>query len=266
MTQHTVTSTRGDDVAHDRYGDGPAVVFIAGAGPWREIDPVTTETAELLAKRGVTTVVPDRVGRGANRVAGTIDLDREVAAIAALVESVGGSAVLCGHSSGCSIALHAAVAGVPVDGLMLWEAPMDPATPDVVEWTEEVERLLDAGEPEAGLEHYLKDIPEEILTGMRQGPVWEQMIAQAESLRPDAQSLRWAYQAPFADVFGTTLGGAGVPVRAVYGTETVPEMPGAAAAIVAAVPGATQAEIAGAWHTWDSAAMADELDGFVTTA
>jgi pimeloyl-ACP methyl ester carboxylesterase len=265
MTRGTVKTDRGDEVAHDRYGDGPAVVFIAGAGPWREIDPTTSETAELLAKRGFTTVVHDRVGRGTNRVEGTIDLGREIAAIGALVERVGGHATLVGHSSGCSIALYAAAHGVAVDGLMLWEAPMDPATPDVAAWTAEVERLLDAGTPEAALEHYLKDIPEDILEGMREGTVWEQMVAQAESLRPDAQSLRWAYSAPFADVFGTTLAGAGVPVRPVHGTETFPEMPAAAAAIAAAVPGSTPGEVAGAWHTWNAAAMADELAAFVGT-
>lgn len=53
-----------DRIAFDRRGDGPAVIFVAGAGPWREIDSGTTQTAELLAEMGHTTAVYDRVGRG----------------------------------------------------------------------------------------------------------------------------------------------------------------------------------------------------------
>lgn len=45
----TLTTPRGDRVAFDRYGDGPALVFIAGAGPYRAGDPITTETAERAA-------------------------------------------------------------------------------------------------------------------------------------------------------------------------------------------------------------------------
>lgn len=54
----------GDHVAFDKRGDGPAVVFVAGAGPFRAIDPCTTETAERAAAAGTTTIVYDRLGRG----------------------------------------------------------------------------------------------------------------------------------------------------------------------------------------------------------
>ena len=113
MTEFTTTAL-GDRVAYDLRGDGPAVVFIAGAGPFRAIDPSTTETAELAAERGIRTIVFDRLGRGESPADGRLDLERELAAVAALIEVVGGSAVLCGHSSGCSIALAAAVSGLPV--------------------------------------------------------------------------------------------------------------------------------------------------------
>ncbi|MGX5656392.1 alpha/beta hydrolase [Geodermatophilus nigrescens] len=134
MTEYGTTAT-GDRIGFDRRGSGPAVVFIAGAGPFRAIDPQTTATAELLAGRGRTTVVHDRVGRGDSWRAGRVDLDDELAAVAALVDAAGNRAVLCGHSSGCAIALRAAAEGLPVDGLVLFEAPLDPRTPGVAEWT-----------------------------------------------------------------------------------------------------------------------------------
>src|SRR5688500_13356415 len=109
-----LTTARGDRVAYDRSGDGPALVFVAGAGPYRAGDPSTTETAERAAERGITTIVFDRLGRGESPADGMLDLDRELEAIAALIDVAGGRAVLCGHSSGGSIVLAAAVRGLPV--------------------------------------------------------------------------------------------------------------------------------------------------------
>jgi len=65
MSEH-VTTIRGDRVAFDHHGPegAPAVVFIAGAGPHRATDHVTTATAELLAASGIQSTVHDRLGRG----------------------------------------------------------------------------------------------------------------------------------------------------------------------------------------------------------
>ena len=54
-----------------------------------------------------------------------------------------------------------------------------------------------------------------------------------------------------------------VPAVAMYGTETFPIMPIAAARIVAALPDAEEKQVAGAMHSWQPAAMADELVAFV---
>ena len=121
-------------------------MFIAGAGPFRAVDPITTETAERAADLGVTTVVFDRLGRGESPAEGVLDLDRELAAVAAMIEVAGGAAVLCGHSSGCSIALRAAAAGLPVTGLALWEAPVAADADETKAWADEIERLIDAGD------------------------------------------------------------------------------------------------------------------------
>jgi hypothetical protein len=58
----TVTSSDGTVIDYDRYGDGPAVVFIAGASQYRAIDQRTTQAARLLAARGFTAVDYDRRG------------------------------------------------------------------------------------------------------------------------------------------------------------------------------------------------------------
>lgn len=253
-----VTSSRGDRVAYDLRGSGPGLIFIAGAGPYRETDPLTTATAQLVAERGVTTIVYDRLGRGESAAEGSLDLDRELAAIAALIEVVGGSAVLCGHSSGGSIALLAAVEGLAVDGLALWETPVSPQR-EAVEWAAEFERRLDAGELERALEYYMKDMPPEWLEGARQSPAFLAMVAQVVTSRADAQSLAWAASGSHAELFG----GIRVPVLVMYGEQTFPEMIDAADSLVAAIPDARQKRVPGAGHMWEAPSMADELAAFV---
>lgn len=261
MSDHVVTAA-GDQVSYDQRGTGPSLIFIAGAGPYRAIDPWTTTTAELAAEQGVTTIVYDRLGRGENRVEGRIDLDRELAAVATLLEVGGGHGVLCGHSSGCSIALAATVGGLPVDGLALWEAPLGPPDSGGREWAAEVDRRIDAGDLEGALTEYMKDIPPEFLETWRAAPEYPDLVAQAGSLRPDGESLAWAESASHAVLFG----GISVPVVVMFGEETYPEMLTAADSLVAAIPGARQLRMPGAHHTWEPGPMAEQLASFVTAA
>jgi pimeloyl-ACP methyl ester carboxylesterase len=269
MTEFT-TTTRGDRVAYDLRGSGPAIVFVAGAGPFRAVDPVTTETAERAADLGLTTLVFDRLGRGESEADGVLDLERELDALRAVIDVVGGSAVLCGHSSGCSISLHAAAAGLPVTGLALWEAPLAGDAAETRAWSNEVERLIDAGDFPGALSHYMKDMPPEWLAGAKAMPEWEHIAAGVRSNRADGQSMVWATAA--LEESGTTaqgaviagpLAGIRVPVLSMYGLETFPEMPAAAERIAAAIPGTVVKAVPGAQHSWEPEPMAHELAAFV---
>lgn len=150
------------------------------------MDLPTTQTAENLADRGFTTVVHDRVGRAESFREGQVNLDDELAPIAAMIEVAGGQAVLCGHSSGSAIALQAAADGLPADGLVMFGAPLDPDATGVAEWSAELCRLLDAGDRPGAVSHYMKGIPLDALTGLRNSPLWEPFVRHAESLRADA--------------------------------------------------------------------------------
>jgi pimeloyl-ACP methyl ester carboxylesterase len=86
----TVTSADGTVIDYDRYGDGPAVIFIGGAATYRTIDEATTQTAKRLAAEGSTTVDYDRRGRGRSGDTPPWALDREVEDVAALITAVGG--------------------------------------------------------------------------------------------------------------------------------------------------------------------------------
>ncbi|MFE6233962.1 alpha/beta fold hydrolase [Cellulosimicrobium sp. NPDC057862] len=263
VTTGQVTTSRGDTVAYDLRGEGPGLVFVAGAGPYRAIDPVTTETAERVSEHGVTTVVFDRLGRGESPADGVLDLERELTAVAAAISvadgGTGRGAVLCGHSSGCAISLAAAHAGLPVTGLVLWEAPLGDDLATTTEWIDEFERRLDAGDVVGATEQFMKDMPPEWLEDMRRSPDFEEQARGSRSQRADGRSLVWATAA----LEDGSLARVDVPVLATYGTTTFPVMPVSAEKVVAAVPHGELREVEGADHSWEPAAMADELVRFV---
>ncbi|MFC7623357.1 alpha/beta fold hydrolase [Microlunatus sp. GCM10028923] len=256
-----VTTSLGDRIAYDKRGSGPGLVFVAGAGPFRAIDPWTTETAERAAALGLTTIVYDRIGRGESEGDGRIGLDRELAALTTLIELAGGRAVLCGHSSGCAISMVAADRGLPVTGLALWEAPIAP-TGETAAWIAEVERRMDGGDLEGALAHYMKDMPPEWLEGSKQDPMYPAFVAQVISYRADGEALVWADSGPQAEVFAKIR----IPVQIMYGEQTFDEMKVSAAAVVAAIPGAVEKELPGANHAWVPEPMAAELTAFTRAA
>lgn len=258
----TLTTARGDRVAYDLYGEGPALIFVAGAGPYRAGDPVTTETARRAAERGLTTIVFDRLGRGESEATGVLDLERELEAIAALIDLAGGSAVLCGHSSGGSIALAAVERGLPVVGLALWETPIAGDPTAAREWATEFIRRLDVEELEPALEWYMKDMPPEWLAGAKQSPSYPAMVSSVVSQRADAESLAWAASAPHAELFAEIS----VPVQAMHGEQTFDEMIASSADIVDSIPGATQRVMPGAHHSWEPEPMAEELARFTVAS
>lgn len=254
-----ITSVLGDTVAVDLRGDGPTVVFVPGAGPFRAIDPTTTATAEYLSERRIRTAVYDRPGRGESPATGRIGLDRELAALAAVIDAVGAPAVLCGHSSGCAISLKAAAEGLPVAGLLLWEAPLDADPDDTADWADRFESLLDDDDLPSATDWYMRDMPAEWLVELKASPIWPGIVSGVPSQRADAQALTWAAAA----LAEGSLSSITVPVLATHGTTTFPEMPAAARRLRVALPDARTAEIAGADHEWDAETMAAALSTFV---
>lgn len=257
----TITSDRGDEIAFDQRGSGHPLLFMPGAGPHRGNDPVTNRTAELAAAAGITTLVHDRLGRGESPATHPIDLSREIEALGALIDVVGGRAVICGHSSGCAIALAAAARGLPIDALVLWEAPFGDETSDTATWAAGLEHFLDAGDLEAAFLHFMRDVPAQFVDGWRATGEYDSMVAQAASLLPDAQALGWASSAPLPELIGAIT----VPVKVFVGTEAFPGMAEAAESIANAIPDASCHTLPSAGHTWDADDMAHRLARFVTT-
>ena len=123
MTSSTVTSADGTRIAYSSFGSGPALIVVCGATQFRAFDSSLAVLAELLAPQH-TVITYDRRGRGESGDTLPFSSRREIEDIAALIAGpAGGRAAILGFSSGSVLALEAAVAGLPIDKVVMYEPP-----------------------------------------------------------------------------------------------------------------------------------------------
>lgn len=255
-----LTTEHGDTIFFEVQGTGPTLVFITGAGSFRANDPTVPPTAALAARRGITTVVYDRLGLGESTGSPPVTLAKEISVLRAIVEQVGGSAVLCGHSSGSAIALHAAAAGLPVQGLALWEVPILGTAEHVQSWAATFIAFLEAADHLGAIEYFTKEMPADYRAELQASSIWNDMVENAQSLRADVEALAWFHSAPLSSLLGELR----VPVLTMIGETTFDVMNRGADAIAQALPDAQKRVVPGAQHEWVVAPMVEELTNFVT--
>ncbi|WP_019633691.1 alpha/beta fold hydrolase [Actinomadura atramentaria] len=258
----TVTSQDGTTISYDRYGDGPAVVFVAGATQFRALDPTTAQTARTLAGEGFTTVDYDRRGRGGSGDTAPWSLDREVEDVAALIDTVGGFATLYTSSSGAAVGLAAAAAGVGVRALALYEPPFFQGT-DQGDHIATLRKLLAEGRAEDALRYNMTSVigvPPEVVDGMAQQPSWPLMVSVAPTIVYDLTSVAAInddpdWRARWANVT--------VPTVVLSGDQTFPGMPEAADAVASALPAAARRVLPGQGHGPTTEAIVPALLDFL---
>jgi pimeloyl-ACP methyl ester carboxylesterase len=254
------TSSDGTQIAFDRYGSGPAVIFVPAAIQFRALSPQTGELAQSLADQGFTVVVYDRRGRGETAAPGPYTLAAELEDLRSLIDAVDGRAALVGNSSGGAIALAAAAAGLPVTALALWEVPLGAELgSEGAEFLAGLRERVAAGDQVGTIEFYMRDMPPEWLERAKRGPIWPVMTAISATLVPDAEALAWTQSAPHADLFSSIL----VPVLAMHGTEALPLFPAAAQAVAMAVADGRVVTVGGREHSWDAGEMTKALADFL---
>jgi pimeloyl-ACP methyl ester carboxylesterase len=254
-----VHSGDGTTIAFDRLGAGAPVVLVSGASTARSIHG---RLAELLAA-DFTVFNYDRRGRGDSGDTPRYSVRREVEDLQAVIAAAGGSAAVFGNSSGAVLALHAAAAGLPLTRLALWEPPFmtDPDAPRrQQEYVTRLTGLLDAGRRGDAMALFMTSIglPEAMIAGMRQAPMWPGMEALALTLAYDAA------------VMGDSMVPAGVvasvktPTLVLDGSETGTWAANAARALVAELPNAARRTLDGQAHdvAWD--VLAPVLREFLT--
>jgi pimeloyl-ACP methyl ester carboxylesterase len=97
--------------------NGPPVILIGGAFN----DRTTVAALAAILAPHLTAVTYDRRGRGASGDRPTYSVEAEIDDLHSVINRVGGSASLFGHSSGAVLALEAAARGLPVNRLALYD-------------------------------------------------------------------------------------------------------------------------------------------------
>ena len=248
LTMQTVRSADGTTIAYDRRGDGPPVVIVGGALSSRG---AAASLSEALAGR-MTAIAFDRRGRGDSGDNQPYAVEREIEDMAALIDAVGGSSFVLGHSSGAVLSLRAAEAGLPIQRLAVYEPPFivddtRPPLPD--DYVRHIDELIAAGRGADAVEYFMATgprIPAPVIEGTKQSPAWAGMASIAHTLSYDNR------------IMGDTMAGDAAPLRrwstlatptlVMAGGDSPPSMQHAAAALAAVLPNATTRILAGQTH------------------
>lgn len=214
---HTATSADGTTIAFEQIGDGPVVVIVGGAF---SVAADGAGLATALANAGFRAVTVDRRGRGSSGdKRGSLPED-EADDLAAVVEAVGGDAIVLGHSSGAILALYAASRGVPIRALFLSEPPfrfgVDEPDPDLAG---RLQRLVDEGNSAEAVTTFQLEgvgLPREMVDSIRQSDQFDALLPLAQSTVYDA-TLTALVSVPTPEMLSVSQ-----PVTILRGAQTFP--------------------------------------------
>lgn len=247
-----VTSKDGTTIAYSKFGSGPALIVVTGATQFRAFDSSLAVLAELLADR-FTVITYDRRGRGESGNTLPFSTNREIEDIAALIAGpAGGRASLLGYSSGSVVALEAAVAGLPVDKVIMYEPPFvlpgSPFPPPPPDYVETLERMSASDDVDAAPAYFMQNVgmPPEAIEGAKQSPMWPIMQSVGPTIAYDGHFMFDAYytEGRFPDRWRKAT----MPVLVVDGDASFPFMAAAAEAVAAELPKASRKTLAGQDH------------------
>src|SRR5881394_615305 len=178
--KQAVTTARSADstrIAFTQTGQGPPIVLVVGAFNDRRTG---APLAEALAPH-FTVFSYDRRGRGDSGDAAAYAVERELEDLEAVLRAAGGSASVLGFSSGAVLALRAAIAGLPIAKLMVYDTPPRQAA----EHAETVAALIAEGRRGDAVEHFqhrVVGIPEAVVADLRRAPFRPALEAMAHTL------------------------------------------------------------------------------------
>ncbi|GHO44840.1 alpha/beta fold hydrolase [Ktedonospora formicarum] len=183
-----VISQDGTPIAFEQFGQGPALILVAGATATHIAD---ASLASTLAPH-FTVFIYDRRGRGESGDTQPYTVEREVEDIKALMNEAGGSSFLFGYSSGAVLALEAArLLPSQITKLALYEPPFivdDSRPPIPVDYVSHLTKLVSSGHRSEAVAYFMTNavgVPAEMLTQMRQSPIWSSMEEVAHTIAYD---------------------------------------------------------------------------------
>lgn len=253
-----VTSSDGTSIAFERTGTGPAVILVDAAGNFRGFSPMP-ELAQALAQN-FAAFTYDRRGKGASADTLPYSVDREIDDLQALIHHAGGSAFVHGFSSGAILALLAAERGLGIPKLSLLEPPLrvEATPPPPSGMGGEVARLVITGRAGEAYEHWLNGIglSADMITGMRQSPLWPALEASAHTLVYD--SLITGSMPP------ERLAAISTPTLVTGSQASTDQLRNWVQAVAQALPDASARFLPGTWHGVPAEHLAPALIQFFT--
>jgi pimeloyl-ACP methyl ester carboxylesterase len=254
----TVRSRDGTTIAYDRHGEGAPVILVGGALQHRAFDPSTVRLAGLLSAAGLSVFHYDRRGRGESGDTPPYSVERELEDLDAMIQAAGASAALYGSSSGGNLAIEAALSGLPITRLAVWEPnylvdDSRPPLPD--DYVARLDELVAAGRRGDAVEYFMTTavgLPPEFVAPMRDTPMWAGMEDVAHTLAYDGRIVA-RFEFP-ADELATL----GTPTIVIAGGQT-PWLKTGAEALAEALPNGGLRVLHGQGHDVGAEAIAPVL-------
>ena len=254
---HT-TSADGTSLAYDRIGSGPALVLIGGGPTTRAAN---AELAQLLAT-SCTVYNYDRRGHGDSDDTQSFTVDQEFQDVQAMLDVAGGQAAVFGSSGGAVIALQAAIRGLAITRLALWEPAYvveGTRRPVPGDYAARLAELIASGRRSEAGEMFFADavgVPQQFIDEMLASPFWPTIEAVAHTLVYDAQ-LMGDFAVPVQQLRALQI-----PTLVVDGA-TTPWLSTSADAVAAAIGRATRETLAGQQHNVQATALAPTIAAFL---
>jgi hypothetical protein len=245
VTRH-LTSSDGTRIAYRRYGEGSPVIIIGGA----QHDGTTVAGVAAALSDDVAAVTYDRRARGSSTNEDReFQSERELEDLAAVIEAVSPTAGVFGHSSGAVLSLEAAMSGLPIPRLAVYEPPYivegtRPLPPEDI--YERIRGLAQAGRREETVVAFFREavgLPGPVVDGLRAGPAWGHLMGFADALPYDVAVHR-DFRVPVDRLARLDL-----PVLVVDGSASFPWIRETAGVVADAIPGAGRLTLEGVDHS-----------------
>lgn len=251
---NTVSAKDGTKIVYDKQGSGPVLILVLGALNKRGSGK---KLAQQLADH-FTVVSYDRRGRGDSGETKPYSVEKEVDDLEAIIDELGGSAFLYGHSSGGVLVLLAAKRlGEKVKSQVLYEIPYndDPAAQEVAKaYRKKLKQLLAEDKRGDAVALFVASVgvTDKQIAAMQRLPMWKGLTAMAPTLAYDTVDLMEEY--PKIDTSSINT-----PTVVMYGAASPAFMANTAQKLSQTLPNATLQSLKEQTHDVKADVLAPEL-------